>query len=112
VVIAPKSALTVTSRRDGDANLFRAMVARDSKAEERFVELGLEEGDQVEIIDGLAAGDRLIINGQHMLADGDPIQISDEPPAEQPAPTETASPAAPAAKGAPATEAAPAPTEG
>lgn len=74
-VLAPKSALTVTARRQGEQNLYRAMVASGDKAEERFALLGLEEGDRVEVLEGLSPGDRLIIRGQHMLADGDPIQV-------------------------------------
>lgn len=73
VVVAPKSALTVTGERKGDKTLFRAVVANGDKAEERRVVLGLEEGDLVEVVEGLAAGDRLIVKGQHMLADGDTI---------------------------------------
>jgi multidrug efflux pump subunit AcrA (membrane-fusion protein) len=73
VVVAPKSALTVTARRKGEHNLYRAVIAQGGKAVERFVVLGLEEGDRVEIVEGLAAGDALIVKGQHLLADGDPV---------------------------------------
>ncbi|MBW2277942.1 MAG: hypothetical protein JRF63_10640 [Deltaproteobacteria bacterium] len=74
VVVAPKSALTVTAQRKGEQSLYRAMVASGEKAVERFVSLGLEEGNQVEVIEGLAVGDQLIVKGQHLLADGDPIK--------------------------------------
>jgi RND family efflux transporter MFP subunit len=106
VVVAPTSALTVTAKREGKDNLYRAMVAKDGKAEERFVLLGLEQGDNVEVIKGLAAGEQLLVKGQHMLADGDPIQLekagnptgasaakTEKQPAQEPA--TTADPAAP-----------------
>jgi RND family efflux transporter MFP subunit len=108
VVVAPKSALTVTARRKGEHNLYRAVVVADGKAAERFAVLGLEEEDRVEVVEGLAVGDQLVVKGQHLLADGDPIDLgkpsgkseaaaakTDEspdspaaPPAEPAAPTE------------------------
>jgi multidrug efflux pump subunit AcrA (membrane-fusion protein) len=36
----------------------------------RLVQLGPAEGDQVEIASGLAAGDRVIVDGPKNLADG------------------------------------------
>jgi RND family efflux transporter MFP subunit len=108
-VVAPTSALTVTAKREGTHNLYRAMVAKNGKAEERFVLLGLEDGDRVEVIKGLAAGEQLIVKGQHMLADGDPIQLgATAPPPAASATNAEKQPAPP-----PATTAAPAtPTEG
>lgn len=77
-VVAPKSALTVTARRQGEHSLYRAVVAKGDKAEERFVRLGLEEGERVEVLEGLFPGDRLVVRGQHLLADGDPFQVTIE----------------------------------
>jgi RND family efflux transporter MFP subunit len=76
VVIAPKDALTVTAERKGAANVYRAMVAQGSTARERSVLLGLEDGDRVEVVEGLEVGDRLIVKGQHLLADGDPLRFA------------------------------------
>jgi len=89
VVVAPKSALTVTAKRQGEQNLYRAVLASGDKAIERFVLLGFEEGDQVQVIEGLAVGDQLIVKGQHLLADGDPIGRA-EP--KQPTPADPAAP--------------------
>jgi RND family efflux transporter MFP subunit len=78
VVIAPKDALTVTAARKGEQNVYRAMVAEGDTAKERSVLLGLEDGDRVEVTEGLSAGERLIIKGQHLLADGDPLRLASE----------------------------------
>jgi RND family efflux transporter MFP subunit len=109
VVAVPKTALTVTAKRKNQQNLYRAMVARGDKAEERFVLLGLEQGDRVEVLEGLAVGDQLIVKGQHMLADGDPIQ-----PGQAQGSTEaSAAKTDPTPKPPPATSAKPpTPTEG
>ena len=76
VVWAPKDALTVTPRRRGAKQIFRGIVVEGGVALERDVILGLEEGDRVEVLDGLKAGDQLVVKGQHLLADGDPVRLS------------------------------------
>jgi HlyD family secretion protein len=43
---------------------------RDGTAVRRAVQLGAGEGDQVEVISGLTAGDRVIVDGPKDLADG------------------------------------------
>lgn len=53
-------------------------VANGDVAERRQVELGLEEGDYVEAVSGVAAGDRVIIAGQGGLKDGSPVKVLDE----------------------------------
>lgn len=74
VVWAPMDALTVTAERRGEANLYRAIVAEGGVARERKVLLGLVDGARAEIIEGLKAGEKLVTQGQHMLADGDPVR--------------------------------------
>ncbi|MEX0680936.1 MAG: efflux RND transporter periplasmic adaptor subunit [Balneolales bacterium] len=49
----------------------------DSVAEERQLELGLEHGEQVEVLSGLEEDESLIITGQRNLSDGERIRISD-----------------------------------
>jgi RND family efflux transporter MFP subunit len=74
-VWVPKDAVTVTAEREGEAQLYRAVVVKDGKAVERKVLLGLEDGTRVEVLKGLAAGETLVIEGQHLLTDGDPVKI-------------------------------------
>ena len=50
-------------------------VTEDDTAVERAVELGLEEGDYVEVLTGLDEGDRVITAGQGGLDDGQRIKI-------------------------------------
>ncbi len=50
-------------------------VAEDDIAEKRSVTLGLEEGDLVEVISGVEAGDQVIVAGQGGLKDGSAVKI-------------------------------------
>jgi len=50
-------------------------IANDSKAHYRRVELGVLDGWQVQITDGLKVGDRVIIVGHRSLEDGQKINI-------------------------------------
>jgi membrane fusion protein (multidrug efflux system) len=50
-------------------------VENDGIARERPVELGILEGSRVQILKGLEAGDRLVIEGQRRLSDGDPVKV-------------------------------------
>jgi RND family efflux transporter MFP subunit len=75
VVWAPKDALTVTNEHRGDKSLYRAVVVEQGKAKEKLVLLGLEDGGRVEILEGLAAGETLVVSGQHLVVDGDPVRL-------------------------------------
>lgn len=52
-------------------------VARDGVAERRRIELGLEEGEWVEAIEGVDAGEQVVVAGQGGLKDGAAIRIID-----------------------------------
>lgn len=52
-----------------------AFVASDGKAEKRNLELGLEEGDNIQVVSGLAPGEQVIVAGQGGLEDGSPIKL-------------------------------------
>lgn len=52
-------------------------VASDNIAEKRTVTLGLEEGDYVEALAGVAAGESVIVAGQGGLKDGSPVKVLD-----------------------------------
>jgi RND family efflux transporter MFP subunit len=75
-VWVPKDTVTVTTERQGEANLYRAVVVENGKAVERKVLLGLEDGNRVEVLQGLKSGEELVIEGQHLLANGDPVRIA------------------------------------
>ena len=50
-------------------------VANEAVAEKRAVTLGLEEGDYVEALSGVTAGETVIVAGQGGLRDGSPVKI-------------------------------------
>jgi len=80
VVVAPTDALMLDSRllaaQEPGQELRRAYVVDDQgRAETRQVELGLRDGDRVEILAGLDQGDTLVTRGQHQLADGEAVLV-------------------------------------
>jgi RND family efflux transporter MFP subunit len=79
VILAPARALLLTSRTDTEreANLF---VYQDGVAQRRTVRLGPRYGDRVEILGGVADGERVVVQGQHLLRDGAPVRV--DAPAE------------------------------
>lgn len=55
--------------------------------ERKFVKTGATRGDQVQILDGVAAGERVVSSGQLKLRNGSRVTIETEPaPANDPAP--------------------------
>jgi membrane fusion protein (multidrug efflux system) len=50
-------------------------VAKNGIAEKRAVTLGLEEGERVQALSGLAAGERVIVAGQGSLKQGSPVEV-------------------------------------
>ena len=50
-------------------------VEEDGRAVERMIEPGILHGNSIQIINGIEAGDRLIIEGQRRLSDGDPVRV-------------------------------------
>lgn len=52
-------------------------VVRGGRAQKRFVETGLESGDRVAVISGLAEGEQVIYRGQVGLRGGETVQVRD-----------------------------------
>src|SRR5688572_12282019 len=50
-------------------------VAKNGIAEKRHVELGLEEGERIEVLAGVKPGERVIVAGQGSLKQGSPVEI-------------------------------------
>lgn len=63
--------VTVLPRGDFAA----VFVECDGRARERLVELGILEGSRIQILKGIEPGDRLIVEGQRRLSDGDPVKV-------------------------------------
>ena len=58
-----------------EGGIFTLFVAKNDRAEARIVQLGRDAGGSVEIVRGLAAGERVISAPAAGLADGAPIAI-------------------------------------
>jgi RND family efflux transporter MFP subunit len=69
-MLAPKTAVR---QADGKSVVF---VVRDDRVERRAVQVGNEDGDQVEVLSGLSSGDRIVVDAPPTLKDGDRIRIS------------------------------------
>jgi len=50
-------------------------VVIEGRVERRAVRLGEARGDQVEVLGGLAAGDRVVVDGPPALADGAAVVV-------------------------------------
>lgn len=68
-LLVPRTA--VLSERDDRV----VYVAEDGNAVRRVVEVGFEDDDNAEILDGLEEDDAVVIQGQRSLADGQPLTI-------------------------------------
>ncbi len=91
-VVVPRSALIeqVQTRINPETNTididreYSAFVAKDDTlAERRTVELGIEQGNEVQITSGLQAGEKLIVTGQSGLEDQGRIRITRGDPLEE-----------------------------
>lgn len=61
-----------------------AFLFQDGTAEKRLLEIGIAEGDFVEVVSGLSDGDSIITVGQEGLRNGAPVRIAGQiPPAAQ-----------------------------
>jgi len=53
----------------------KVLTVVDGKAIPKLIELGVDQGDLVEVKDGLEVGDTLIVAGHHKISSGDPVRI-------------------------------------
>jgi RND family efflux transporter MFP subunit len=56
---------------------------RDGKVHLQKVTLGRDLGARIEVLDGVAAADKLVVNPPDSLAEGDEVQASDLPPSKE-----------------------------
>jgi HlyD family secretion protein len=87
-IVVPKSAVLTAP----DGSSYVMLAGSDNKAHQKAVKTGIQQGDQVQILDGLAEGDRVIASGAYGLPDNtriraeaaqgaDKTKPSDRPPA-------------------------------
>ncbi len=72
VAMIPQEA--VLQRADG-AVAYR--VVGDARAERRSIKVGVIREGRVEVIEGLAVGDQVVVRGQDQLVDGSPVSLRD-----------------------------------
>lgn len=70
-LLAPKAAIRSV---DGSDIVF---VVRDGHVERRAVKAGAADGDQVEIVSGLTAGEQVVIAGPPTMKDGDRVSVKE-----------------------------------
>lgn len=70
-LLLPKSALL---RGEGGSRVY---VIEDKHAHTRPVKLGLEQGEQIQVLAGVESGNQVVTVGQEKLADGDPVEVLD-----------------------------------
>ncbi len=68
-VVVPKGAVRSSN---GKSIVF---VLKDDRVERRAVGVGLENGDQVELVSGVSAGERVVVDGPPTLKDGDKVRV-------------------------------------
>ncbi len=68
-LLVPKAALRKADGRDV------VFIVKEDVAERRAVSVGAADGDQVEIVSGLQAGERVIVEGPATLADGTRVTV-------------------------------------
>jgi len=68
-VLVPKAALRSAEGRK------IVFVLKQDRVERRAVSVGLEQGDQVEVLSGVTAGERVVVDGPQTLKDGDKVKI-------------------------------------
>jgi len=91
-IVIPRSALvekveTYIEPETGTIELERSysafVVQGDTVAARRDLDLGIEQGDRIEVLSGLNEGDQLIVTGQNNLEDGRPVQVAGSRPGGQ-----------------------------
>lgn len=57
---------------------FLAFVVKDGRAETRELIVGARDGNTLEILEGLRAGEQVVVMGQHRLTDGSAVALADD----------------------------------
>lgn len=77
-IVVPQYSLVLDERRGADDEaIFRAYVLNNdgNTVSERRVRVGIYQGNDVEVIEGLDEGERLVVQGQHLLREGSSVTV-------------------------------------
>jgi len=77
-----------------DGSNYVMVAGYDSKAHQKTVKTGIRQGDHVQILDGLAEGERVITSGAYGLPDNTKIRIEAAPEPDKPESDKTERPSA------------------
>jgi multidrug efflux pump subunit AcrA (membrane-fusion protein) len=80
-IVVPSSAVTLETP-DGEEGTVM-VVGVDGLAHETKVKVGIHQGDNVEITDGLNGGESVIVEGNYALPDGSKVEIAEDKPDEK-----------------------------
>jgi len=61
-----------------DMGLEQVFVVEDGRSVVREVTTGVEQGERAEVITGLSGEERVVVEGQFGLKEGDPVSITSE----------------------------------
>ncbi|WP_372366906.1 efflux RND transporter periplasmic adaptor subunit [Candidatus Uabimicrobium sp. HlEnr_7] len=73
VVVIPRAPILYDNNRP-----YVYVVNSENKAQKKFVELGIREGDQVEIVSGLEISEKIVISGHHIVEDKQVVEIIEQ----------------------------------
>jgi RND family efflux transporter MFP subunit len=68
-LVVPATAVTTFGQME------RVFVIADAKVAMRLVKTGARHGDEIEILSGLVAGERVVADGPATLRDGQPVEV-------------------------------------
>jgi len=81
VVMVPAQAVMMTTSTD-EAREAEVFVIDDGKVQRQEIQLGKRYGDRIEVVAGVAAGVRVVLEGQHVLRNGAPVRVAEMARAE------------------------------
>jgi len=72
--VVPRALVPKTAVRTADGRSV-VFVLKEDRVERRAISVGLENGDQVEVISGVSAGERVLVDAPQTLKDGDKVKV-------------------------------------
>ena len=70
-ILIPRSSVLEDANRD----LRSVFVVADGLSNRRTIEIGLSQGSEIEVTQGLVEGDTVVVAGQHALTDGESVTV-------------------------------------
>ena len=71
---APRALVPKTAVRTADGKSV-VFVLKEDRVERRAVSVGFENGDQIEVLSGVSAGERVVVDAPQTLKDGDKVKV-------------------------------------